>query len=241
MNILISLLCFSLNFPNGKTETVSITRRRMFARTLWGSRPLFAPMKSSCAKIHKSAARLLRHVPVHLPSSLCHIHGVNVASCNSPGCLKAEIGENSKPIRQCFTPVRRFQWHHQVQALMSEYKCRRIRMDWLQCLIVVRAFKLLFNRIPVLFRYLPSRFPTDSFNFSVSSSHFRSKLAHCCITQLQHWLSWKSQRMPLPGCLSLHPPRIAAMSGPAWHLLLPQAHHDVGTCWRRVFPSGPER
>ena len=54
------------------------------------------------------------------------------------------------------------------------------------------AFKVLFNRIPVLLRYLPSRFPTDSFNFSVFSSSFRSKLAHwpigsgrpCYIAQL---------------------------------------------------------
>lgn len=75
------------DFPNGKKETVSITRRRMFARTLWRSRPLFAPMKSSCAKIQKSAARLLRNVPFHLPSSICHIHGVNVASYNWLGCF----------------------------------------------------------------------------------------------------------------------------------------------------------
>ena len=41
---------FSLNFANGKTETVSITGRQMFARTPWRSKPLFAPMNSCYAK-----------------------------------------------------------------------------------------------------------------------------------------------------------------------------------------------
>ena len=42
-----------------RTQTVSITGRRMFASTLGRAR-LFTPMKSSCAKIHESVARLLR-------------------------------------------------------------------------------------------------------------------------------------------------------------------------------------
>ena len=44
--------------------------------------------------------------------------------------LKAEVGGKSKSIRQRFTPVKRFRWHHQIQAL------RRTQMDWLQRLIV---------------------------------------------------------------------------------------------------------
>ena len=115
---------------------------------------------------------------------------MNVASCNSLGCLKAEIGENSKPIRQCFTSVRSFQWHHQVQALISEYK-------WIGFSAPIsnhnRAMAMAFKALLTSFVPIPSRFPTDSSNFSVfSSSHFPSKLAHwpigsgrpCCITQL---------------------------------------------------------
>ena len=41
---------FSLNFANGKTETVSITGRQMFARTPWRSKPRFAPMNPCYAK-----------------------------------------------------------------------------------------------------------------------------------------------------------------------------------------------
>ena len=47
---------FSLTFPNGKTETASITRRPMVARTLPRSRLSFAPMNSCYAKFHKSAS-----------------------------------------------------------------------------------------------------------------------------------------------------------------------------------------
>ncbi len=44
---------------------------KLFPRTLWRSRPVFAPMKSCSNKMRKSPARLLCHVPVHLPSSVC--------------------------------------------------------------------------------------------------------------------------------------------------------------------------
>ena len=49
-------------FQMSKTQTVSITGRRMFASTL-GRAKLFTPMNSSSAKIHESVARLLR--PTH--------------------------------------------------------------------------------------------------------------------------------------------------------------------------------
>ena len=70
----------------------------------------------STASRYRDAAHCSSIRPTKLPRF--HIHGMNVASCNSLGCLKSEIGENSKPVRQCFTSVRSFQWHHQVQALI---------------------------------------------------------------------------------------------------------------------------
>ena len=57
---------FSLNFPSVKTETVLITRRQMFARTLGRSRPLFTPVHSCCAKMLQSATRLLRRPTLYL-------------------------------------------------------------------------------------------------------------------------------------------------------------------------------
>ncbi len=76
--------------------------------------------------------------------------------------------------------------HHQIQAgvalqslFVSQEHCIYHQLPLSHNCAMAMAFKLLFNRIPVLFRSLPSRFPTGSFNFSVfSSSHFRSKLAH---------------------------------------------------------------
>ena len=50
-------------FQMSKSQTVSITGRRMFASTLGRAR-LFTPMNSSSAKIHESVARLLRQ-PIH--------------------------------------------------------------------------------------------------------------------------------------------------------------------------------
>jgi len=50
-------------FHMSKTQTVSITGRRMFASTL-GRAKLFTPMNSSSAKIRESVARLLRQ-PIH--------------------------------------------------------------------------------------------------------------------------------------------------------------------------------
>ena len=46
-------------FQMSRTQTVSITGRRMFASTLGRAR-FFTPMNSSCAKIHESVARRLR-------------------------------------------------------------------------------------------------------------------------------------------------------------------------------------
>ena len=141
----------------------------------------------STASRYRDAAHCSSIRPTKLPRF--HIHGVNVASCNSLGCLKAEIGENSKPIYQCFTSVRSFQWHHQVQALISEYK-------WIGFSAPIsnhnRAMAMAFKALLTSFVPIPSRFPTDSFNFSVFSSSFRSNLAHwpigsgrpCCIAQL---------------------------------------------------------
>ena len=81
-----------------------------------------APLRCcSTASRYRDAAHCSGIRPTKLPRF--HIHGVNVASCNSLGCLKAEIGENSKPIRQCFTVA---------PPSPSSYKRRQ--MDWLQCL-----------------------------------------------------------------------------------------------------------
>ena len=52
-----------------KTQTVSITGRRVFASTLGRAR-LFTPMNSS-AKIHESVARLLRQ-PIHSFGCVAH-------------------------------------------------------------------------------------------------------------------------------------------------------------------------
>ncbi len=89
---------FCLSFPDGKTETVAITRRRMFARTLWRSRPFFAPMKSCSDKIRQSAARLLCQLILHMlwPCPWNISQGIsclskwflsNMSSCTLAPCL----------------------------------------------------------------------------------------------------------------------------------------------------------
>ena len=57
-------------FQMSKTQTVSITGRRVFASTLGRAR-LFTPMNSSSAKIHESVARLLRQ-PIHSFGCVAH-------------------------------------------------------------------------------------------------------------------------------------------------------------------------
>ena len=57
---------FSLNFPNDKTGTVSITGRQMFARTLRKVKTTFCSNESLLRKMCKSAARLLRQLILHL-------------------------------------------------------------------------------------------------------------------------------------------------------------------------------
>ena len=51
------------SFQMSKSQTVSITGRRMFTSTLGRAR-LFTPINSSSAKIRESVARLLRQ-PIH--------------------------------------------------------------------------------------------------------------------------------------------------------------------------------
>ena len=87
---------FSSNFPQifqtSRTQTVSITGRRMFASTLGRAR-LFTPMNSSCAKIHESVARRLRQpkkrlrlcgTQTHLFSVATKVYDAKCLSCSYP-------------------------------------------------------------------------------------------------------------------------------------------------------------
>ena len=79
-------------FQMSRTQTVSITGRRMFASTLGRAR-LFTPMKSSCAKIHESVARLLRQpkkrlrlcgAQTHLFSVATEVYDAKCVFCSYP-------------------------------------------------------------------------------------------------------------------------------------------------------------
>ena len=87
---------FSSNFPQifqmSRTQTVSITGRRMFASTLGRAR-LFTPMNSSCAKIHESVAWRLRQpkkrlrlcgTQTHLFSVATKVYDAKCLSCSYP-------------------------------------------------------------------------------------------------------------------------------------------------------------
>ena len=66
-------------FQMSRTQTVSITGRRMFASTLGRAR-LFTPMNSSCAKIHESVARRLRQPMKRLDLCGTQTHLFSVAT-----------------------------------------------------------------------------------------------------------------------------------------------------------------
>ena len=66
-------------FQTSRTQTVSITGRRMFASTLGRAR-LFTPMNSSCAKIHESVARRLRQPMKRLDLCGTQTHLFSVAT-----------------------------------------------------------------------------------------------------------------------------------------------------------------
>ena len=79
-------------FQTSRTQTVSITGRRMFASTLGRAR-LFTPMNSSCAKIHESVARRLRQpmkqldlcgTQTHLFSVATKVYDAKCLSCSYP-------------------------------------------------------------------------------------------------------------------------------------------------------------
>ena len=85
--------------------------------------------------------------------------------------LKAEVGEKSKSIRQCFT----LHTGQKIPAAPPNPSSQANTNGLASMSDRAMAFKLLFNRIPVLFRFFPCRFPTESFNFSAfSSSHFQA-------------------------------------------------------------------
>ena len=79
-------------FQMSRTQTVSITGRRMFASTLGRAR-LFTPMNSSCAKIHESVARRLRQpkkrlrlcgAQTHLFSVATEVYDAKCVLCSYP-------------------------------------------------------------------------------------------------------------------------------------------------------------
>ena len=79
-------------FQMSRTQTVSITGRRMFASTR-GRAKLFTPMNSSCAKIHESVARLLRQpmkrlrlcgTQTHLFSVATKVYDAKCLFCSYP-------------------------------------------------------------------------------------------------------------------------------------------------------------
>ena len=83
---------FLQNFQMSRTQTVSITGRRMFASTLGRAR-LFTPMNSSCAKIHESVARRLRQpkkrlrlcgTQTHLFSVATKVYDAKCVFCSYP-------------------------------------------------------------------------------------------------------------------------------------------------------------
>ena len=90
-------------FQMSRTQTVSITGRRMFASTLGRAR-LFTPMNSSCAKIHESVAGRLRQpkkrlrlcgTQTHLFSVATKVYDAKCLFCSYPRkkCQRKPSGE----------------------------------------------------------------------------------------------------------------------------------------------------